>query len=429
MRGFTGNILPWRGVSAAVVLSVFASISVTAYAATEKVVYAFKGGSDGANPQSALLDVKGELYGTTAAGGLGTCSYQAGCGTVFKIAGSGREKVVYSFQGGRDGYAPTAGLINVKGTFYGTTSAGISPTRVCAASNCGTIFSITPSGGVKVLHVFTGGDGAGPDAELIDVRGTLYGTTVFGGSGSCVQGNATCGTVFSIAPSGAETGLFSFNGADGFGPLASLVNINGTLFGTTLSSGKTNLEGACAVPGLGFPMRCGLVFSITPGGVEKVIHKFQGGTDGGASYAPLIDYNGTLYGTTSQGGTGTCNYQTGCGTVFEITAAGKEKVLYSFQGGSDGGVPVAGLIDVNGVLYGTTQWGGDSTTCPLGCGTVFSITTSGDEKVLYAFKAGSDGALPQAGLINVNGTLYGTTEYGGAYGGALGFGTVFSITP
>ena len=92
------------------------------------------------------------------------------------------------------------------------------------------------------------------------------------------------------------------------------------------------------------------------------------------------------------------------------------RVLYRFAGGSDGAQPVAALIDVNGILYGTTENGGGSGCKKLGCGTVYSITTSGAEKVLHSFAGGSDGAYPAAALVDVNGTLYGTTENGGGSG-------------
>ena len=112
--------------------------------------------------------------------------------------------------------------------------------------------------------------------------------------------------------------------------------------------------------------------------------------------------NGTLYGTTSSGGA------SGCGTVYRISTSGSEKVLYSFASGFDGCYSIAPLIDVNGILYGTTLSGGAS-----GRGTVFSTSTAGKEKVLYSFAGGSDGNGPDAALLNVHGTLYGVTGYWG----------------
>ena len=131
--------------------------------------------------------------------------------------------------------------------------------------------------------------------------------------------------------------------------------------------------------------------------------------------AALIDVNGTLYGTTFHGGDTKCK---GCGTVFSITPSGVEKVLHSFSGPPDGAWPAAALINVNGTLYGTTAEGGTSGGCRLGlpkrgCGTVYSISPSGSENVLFRLVGPATGSYPAASLIDVNGTLYGTTENGG----------------
>jgi uncharacterized repeat protein (TIGR03803 family) len=164
--------------------------------------------------------------------------------------------------------------------------------------------------------------------------------------------------------------------------------------------------------------------SAASAATETVVYSFRGGSDGDNPVASLINVNGTLYGTTKQGGGNGCG-GFGCGTVFSITQDGTEKVLYSFRGGSDGSFPSAGLLNVNGTLYGTTTYGGG--TCEIyGCGTVYSITQRGTEKVLYSFgyKAG-DGHYPSAGLIKVDRTLYGTTYNGGR----TGLGSVFSVIP
>jgi uncharacterized repeat protein (TIGR03803 family) len=134
----------------------------------------------------------------------------------------------------------------------------------------------------------------------------------------------------------------------------------------------------------------------------------------------LIDVDGTLYGTTEGGGS--CGGKIdGCGTVFKVTRSGKESVLHFFGSGSDGDYPFAPLVDVDGALYGTTGGGGGDNSNPEG--TIFRITAAGKENVLHSF-TGSDGAVPQAGLTDVNGTLYGTTDGGGASGN----GTVFSLS-
>jgi uncharacterized repeat protein (TIGR03803 family) len=130
----------------------------------------------------------------------------------------------------------------------------------------------------------------------------------------------------------------------------------------------------------------------------------------------LIDVNGTLYGTTMQGGT----YN--LGTVFSISPTGTERVLHNFGSGGanpDGTEPKAGLTNVNGTLYGTTSTGGK-----YNLGTIFSMSLTGTERVLHSFGKGHDGSDPQAGFLDLNGTLYGVTTHGGT----KGFGTVYALT-
>ncbi len=153
----------------------------------------------------------------------------------------------------------------------------------------------------------------------------------------------------------------------------------------------------------------------------------MGGKDGQWPKAGLVAVNGTLYGTTSLGGTGKCASNEGCGTIFKITTSGKETVLYSFKGISTGDGPEGGLAYVGDALYGTAVEGGT----PYDSGMVFRISLSGSLKVLYNFKGGAfgDGAGPIGSLTVVKGVLYGTTAYGGAYGNGTGTsGTVFRIT-
>ena len=133
------------------------------------------------------------------------------------------------------------------------------------------------------------------------------------------------------------------------------------------------------------------------------------GRDGRFPYADLVAVDGTLYGTTEEGGKHN-------GTVFSITPYGTEKVLHTFGGRGDGAGPQAGLLDVNGTLYGTTVAGGSSGCNGYICGTVFSITPSGKEKVNHRFGGTGDGDDPFGGLVYVNGTLYGTTSNGYASG-------------
>jgi uncharacterized repeat protein (TIGR03803 family) len=202
---------------------------------------------------------------------------------------------------------------------------------------------------------------------------------------------------------------------DGTHPDGGLVNVGGLLYGTTSGGGDSQCP-----PG---PF-CGIVYSVTTGGTQQVVYRFKGGRDGARPMAKLLNVYGTLYGTTSRGGTGCATL--GCGTVFSVSTNGKKKVIYRFRGGSDGATPVANLLYARGVFYGTTEFGGgnDCGSTSTGCGTVFSVDTSGNEQVLHRFTGGSDGGHPVAGLVELNKTLYGTTSSGGT-----GYGTVFAITP
>jgi uncharacterized repeat protein (TIGR03803 family) len=268
-----------------------------------------------------------------------------------------------------------------------------------------------------VLYTFTGSpDGASPWAGLIrDKAGNFYGTTHDGG-------NPGQGTVFELTANGKETMLYSFSGyPDAAHPEAVLLrDPAGDLFGTTTYYGGAFLWGA--------------VFKVTKTRKETVLYSFTGGTDGAYPTGGVVrDAAGNLYGTTVDGGAGfECYY--GCGTVFALDATGKETVLHSFAGGTDGASPAAGLVgDSLGNVYGTTYYGGNLTCNKsenYGCGTVFKVTKSGKETPLYIFAGGTDGAYPYAGLLrDAKGNLFGTTSEGGDLNCAppYGCGTVFKL--
>ncbi|MFY9720734.1 MAG: choice-of-anchor tandem repeat GloVer-containing protein [Candidatus Cybelea sp.] len=310
-----------------------------------------------------------------------------------------------------DGQEPKAGLIDVNGTLYGTTSAG-------GTYDDGTVFSMSTTGAEKVLYSFQGTgtkDGANPSASLLAVNGLLYGTTEYGGYSFGAQCNA--GTVFRISALGAEKVLYRFYGYycyshvynDGANPVASLIDVKGKLYGTTVTGGFNELWGT--------------VFRVSTSGREKVLYSFEGYglSDGANPTASLLNVKGTLYGTTEYGGEGLSSV--GYGTAFTISTTGTEHVLQKFAPGPDGDYPEAGLINVNGTLYGTAA-GGGAYGSGFGDGTAFSITTSGHVTALHSFGSGSDGINPWAPLLDVRGTLYGTTSAGGAYGK----GTVFKMS-
>jgi uncharacterized repeat protein (TIGR03803 family) len=334
---------------------------------------------------------------------------------------------IYAFQGtsSNDGSDSLASLVDVNGTLYGTTFVG-------GQFNFGTVFSISRSGKEHVLYSFanTNGsngtkvDGGYPFAQLIYVNGTLYGTASTGGA----NGH---GTVFSVTLDGTEQTVYSFQGyspppgqSDGADPRAGLVYANGLLYGTTYTGGN----GTCTFGGGTTVLGCGTVFSVNAStGAYELLYSFHNSingalSDGAFPQAPVIVVKGRLYGTTSQGPRKTqCDY--GCGTVFALDpATQKYELMHEFTS-HDGAYPEAGLTNVNGTLYGTAQLGGST---GVGDGCVFSIDIATHaESVVYAFKGFPDGKYPEAPLIDVNGTLYGTT----VLGGSLNDGTVFSVTP
>ena len=167
----------------------------------------------------------------------------------------------------------------------------------------------------------------------------------------------------------------------------------------------------------------GTVFSITPAGSESVVYAFADSPDGAYPLAGLTLVDGELYGTTAGGGAGRGPY----GTVFAIGPSGGERVVYSFKGFADGETPAAPLAYLNGELYGTTAYGGTKDPS-LSFGTVFKVSPAGKEHVIHAFTGGADGAEPQAGLVPFNGTLYGTAYFGGdSSPSSHGSGVVFAM--
>ncbi len=202
--------------------------------------------------------------------------------------------------------------------------------------------------------------------------------------------------------------LFVFKGnGNGIIPAGAVLGRKGVLYGATNFGGTANKQDC--YPGHG----CGTVYEIDASDKETVLHRFKAGTDGARPYAGLTEVYGNLYGTTQEGG------KHNKGTVYAISTSGSESVLHTFRG-RDGNDPRASLSRVGDTLYGTTYYGGSAAI-----GTVFAITTSGAEQVLHSFLGGTDGALPLGSVINVDGVLYGTTSSGGTNND----GTVFEVSP
>jgi uncharacterized repeat protein (TIGR03803 family) len=305
--------------------------------------------------------------------------------------------VLHTFTGRpNDGSYPYGALVRDRaGNFYGTTNTG-------GKSGDGTVFKLTTSGDEKILHSFIKAEGKAPvDALILDDAGNLYGTTEDGG----VAG----GTVFELSKGGKLAPLHRFGQGgieDGADPWSGLVrDADGNLYGTTAYGGGNG--------GLG------TVYKVDPLGNETLLYAFGVPPDGSSPLGSLLrDAAGNLYGTTGSGGAfcGLC-----AGTVFKVDPEGKEKVLYSFTGGIDGGGPLANLItDGEGNLYSTTYQGG-----MFSDGTIFKLDRVGTLTVLYAFGSiADDGMNPRSGIIrDEQGNFYGTTYLGGDHG----VGTVYKL--
>jgi uncharacterized repeat protein (TIGR03803 family) len=265
----------------------------------EKVLHSFNGDPGGASPEAGLVrDPAGNLYGTTPYGG----AYKGG--TVFKVAASGVESVLYNFCSQSrctDGARPFAGLVrDSMGNLYGTTQYG-------GDSYAGTVFKLSASGVESVLYSFCSqsgcADGEYPVAGLVrDSEGNLYGTTQAGGASGYYHG-----TVFKVSAGGVESVLYNFCSrrrcADGENPYAGLVRDPAdNLYGTTFGGGAAGV---------------GTVFEVSANGVESVLYSFgptrTSAADGASPFAGLVrDAAGNLYGTTYYGGA------SDLGTVFKL---------------------------------------------------------------------------------------------------------------
>jgi uncharacterized repeat protein (TIGR03803 family) len=328
---------------------------------------------------------------------------------MFVVADSGQAQtysVLYNFgsAGGDPSQPLAAGIVaqGRDGNLYGTAVNG-------GANNQGAVFKITPKGTLNVVFSFNA-TALGPFSPFsgltLGTDGDFYGTTQGGGS-------SDDGTIFKITPAGSLTVLHSFTGlADGYTPKSPPVEgTDGNFYGTAI-------RGANSACGNG----CGTVYKITPSGNFTTLYPFDF-THGATPWGPLVQgTDGNFYGTTAAGGTGSG------GVVFKITPAGKLTVLHSFcshPACADGQLPSSPLVQgSDGNFYGTTGQGGAN-----GYGEVFKITAGGTLTVLHSMNGTSDGYNPfegNAGLVQAtDGNFYGANSFGGS----LGHGTFFKITP
>jgi uncharacterized repeat protein (TIGR03803 family) len=296
-------------------------------------------------------------------------------------------------------FNPNSLTIDSAGNLYGLSTLG-------GTYGGGTLFKVTPKGVLSVLYSFGGTDTSGfqPYGSVIrDSEGDFYGETFLGGT-------SNYGTIFKITPPGKETTLYSFSQE---------LSVEGGSSMTRDSAGNLygyNFNGN------------GSVFELATEGTYRTLYAFcslANCTDGAQPAGGPIIRNGKLYGMTSLGGTNTCGAET-CGTVFEMDTSGNETILHNFAGGTDGYDPPYKLTqDAAGNLYGATGAGGAH-----GWGTLFKITPSGQESVLYAFCAQSqctDGASPGSPLVlDTAGNIFGTSAGTGV--GPNQYGLVYKIT-
>jgi len=356
----------------------------------QTVLYSFTGGADGSSPNGLILDLFGNLYGTTSYGGA------SGNGVVFKLDRSGHETVLYSFTGGADGGNPNNVIRDWKGNLYGTTTGG---GAAPGTNGYGVVFKIDISGNETTLYTFTGGnDGAYPNYNVtLDLFGNLYGTTNNGGASGY-------GVVFKLDQSGHETVLHTFTGGnDGAYPNGVIRDFKGNLYGAA-SNGGTSGAGASGY---------GVVYKIDTSGNEIVLYNFTGGNDGAYPSSPVVlDWGGNLYGTTSLGGAANL------GVTFKLDPSGHETVLHTFTRGPYGNQPDQSgvILDEFGNLYGTTAFNGAG-----GQGAVYKLNPSGNATVLYAFPGPAGGQYPRASgvIFGSDGHLYGATNYGGGHGAGV----------
>jgi uncharacterized repeat protein (TIGR03803 family) len=375
----------------------------------------------GFDPQVPPIEgVDGNFYGTTFRVG------SSGAGIIFRMTPEGDLTTLYTFCSKpqcTDGQYPLDALVEgSQGDFYGTTIGGGQYGR-------GTVFRFDPEGGLNTLHSFCPevkcADGGDPAQILQGRDGNLYGITLTGGANDA-------GTIFKLTPRGVLTTLHDFCSlpgcADGYNVDESLGTLiegtDGNFYGTTDIGGSQ--ANYCDVYG------CGTVFKITPQGKFTTIYRFcsrAGCADGAGPYQLTQGADGYFYGVTGTGG----SYSVVGGTIFRLSAKGKLTTLYSFCAQSDcpdGREPISLAQPVGGGnFYGTTFYGGTSSNCYTGCGTVFEITTTGAMTSLESFD-GANGNQPYGLAQAPSGIFYGVTSSGGAhtYGGTV-YSMAAGLTP
>ncbi len=296
-----------------------------------------------------------------------------------------------------DGYSPNAVVQGTDGNFYGTAFGG-------GAFGYGDVFRVTPKGEISTVYSFscsrTNCYVNDPYAMILGADGSLYGVALYGGN----AGGG--GSIFRVTLDGQFSGVYSFSPNAGGNPNSIGQSSDGNLFGTAANGGEFGH---------------GTFFRISPAGKLLSLHAFcsqPGCTDGALPLSAIQGSDGNFYGTTVTGGS------TGAGVIFELTAAGSYRVLYTFCSlpeCEDGGGPGSVVQDASGNFFGSAYYGGGL----QGFGTVFEFTASHQFKLLHSFDPFVDGGDSNAGVRLANdGNLYGVNLYG-----KNSAGTIYEVTP
>jgi len=347
-------------------------------------------GTNGGNPGGGELVLSGStLYGTTEWGE----AYNDGM--VFAVPVTGGTPTTLATFNSTNGCLPYATLALSGTTLYGTTEGNTS------ASAFGTVYSVSTTGSnfTNLATISVPGN-VGPEGGVIVSGSTLYGTSKTGGASGY-------GEIFSVPTGGGNvTALHSWSGGgnitNGLYPMGSIVLSGSTLYGIATGGGANY---------------AGTIYSVsTTGGNYTTLASFS--SDSGGPGGGLIISGNTIYGTTTGDGS------TNDGSVYSVSTSGGNFTTLATFNGTNGTYPLCELALSGSTLYGTTTYGG-----PNGVGTVFSVPTNGggtaaDVTTLYSF-SGTDGELPEGGVVLSGGDIYGTTEAGGAGN----YGTVFELTP
>ncbi len=389
----------WKSVRSGLACALLVAVAAASLCAqTFKDVYDFDCSAEGCSPYDfgqVTQGLDGLLYGT-ALNGKGS----PGLGTIFRVLPA--SPVVYAtlwqFDGATTGEFPQGGLtLASDGSFYGTTPAG-------GTYNAGTLFNITPSGILTVLHHFSSAEGAPVIAPVQGKDGNLYGVT---GSGTTYRVTLPDGTFVQLPHKAPGTTFGAF-----------LLASDGYLYATSQAGGKYNM---------------GTIFRMTtPGGAIKIVHSFMG-SDGSGPEDPLTQApDGNFYGTASTGGANNT------GATFKLTLPNTLTVLHSFDGfvgggncNNEGGNPIAGLLTASdGYLYGVTSAGGANCI-----GTIFRVSADGTFDNIFDFdESGSTpirGELSYTTLVqHTYGCFYGLTSRGGIPDGQTSrAGNAFGMCP